>query len=74
MTHPLSLSLSLYLSIFQVMQHLFPIKLCVSVNSPLSIFMKTSGHPVDLTFEPAQPQSLVDRTKAIVVVSESENA
>ena len=51
----------------QVMQHLSPFSLRFCENSPQALFMKATDHPVNLTFEPAMPQSLVDRTKAVVI-------
>ena len=52
----------------QVMKHLTSVNLTSCENSPQSIFMKTSGHPVDLTFERASSRSPIDKTKAIVVI------
>ena len=53
----------------QVMKYLFevPIELTCCENSPYAIFMKTNGHSVDLTFECASPQSVVDKNKAVVI-------
>ena len=52
----------------QVIQHLSPNTLHFCENSPQALFMKATGHPVNLTFEPAKPQSHVDRTNAVIIV------
>ena len=51
------------------MKYLFeiPIELTCCENSPHAIFMKTNGHPVDLTFEYVASQSVVDKNKAVVI-------
>lgn len=55
--------------LIQVMKFLPSVRLMTSENSPQSIFMKTIVHPNDLNFEPAPPQSLIDRTKAVIISS-----
>ena len=49
------------------MQHLSPFSLHSCKNSPQALFMKATECPVNLTFEPVTPQSLVDRTKAVII-------
>ena len=54
---------------FQVIRQLSPFSLYSCENSPQALFMKASEFAVDLTFEPSPSNSLIDKTKAVVIGS-----